>query len=122
MATQRPSAKSIRELLTAALLALPLAASLAGTTVCQSKASPQEACDNSTVDDWGQAEATKARAFLATLKSVVQAHDRTKLALMIAYPLNVFAPGRKQVIHNRAEFIEKYPSVFSSHIKHAILT
>jgi hypothetical protein len=94
---------------------------IAGPTATQTVASPSTSCDSSTVDDWGQKEATKARAFLTALQSVVRADNRTKLATMVLYPLNVFAADGKRVIHNRSEFIQKYPSIFTPHVRQTVL-
>ncbi len=63
----------------------------------------------------------RQRAFLAALKSGLRADDRTKIAAMVFFPLNVFGADSKRVIHNRNEFIRVYPSILTAHVRQTIL-
>ena len=94
---------------------------VAGLATTEILAGQTKNCDSSTVDDWGQDNAAKARAFLAALKSGVRADDRTKIAAMVFFPLNVFGAGSKRVIHNPHEFIRGYPSILTAHVRQTIL-
>jgi hypothetical protein len=98
-----------------------LLAIIGAGTATEVVGSPSASCDSSTVDDWGPKEARKAREFLSALKSAVQADNTYKLAMMISYPLNVFGADGKRVIHNRSEFVQKYPGIFTTRVRQVVL-
>ncbi len=80
-----------------------------------------EPCEGSTVDAQGLETAKSARAFLARLQAAVQANDKEKIAGMVSYPLN-FIHGSKRIrIHDKQTFLARYDTIFSEHIRKAIL-
>jgi len=80
-----------------------------------------KSCQSSTVDAWGPEQASKARAFLVNLQSVVKAEDKEKLTSMLAYPVNVFEGDRKSTIRDRADFLRRYRKILTPRVKKAVI-
>lgn len=79
-------------------------------------------CGQSTVsDNYGPEFASRAESFLRELQHAVRKNDRTKLATMVHYPINVSWGTRVSRISTRSEFIRKYRSIMTSDLKQTIL-
>ena len=60
------------------------------------------------------------RGFLEELKQAVAGGKRAMLAGMIAYPLNVSKGGKRMVIRNKADFINRYGRIITSGVAGAV--
>jgi hypothetical protein len=58
---------------------------------------------------------------LNQLKTAVADGNKAKVAAFGAYPLNVYAGGKKETIANARAFVQKYNRIMTSRVKAAIL-
>ena len=86
----------------------------------QPQAGVPEGCQNSTVDAFGLESAIGARAFLGALQAAVKAGDRTRVASMVNYPMRLFMGSKRQLISAPSEFVSKYDSILTDHVKKTI--
>jgi hypothetical protein len=98
-----------------------LLCSLLSPKLLCAQAVADEKCEGSTVDTQGPKTANAARAFLAELQQAVQANDQKKIAGMISYPMNFIHEGKRTRIRNKQTLIARYDSIFTEHIRKAIL-
>ena len=79
-------------------------------------------CANSTVEDaWGPAVASEARSFLVRLQRIVKTGDKKQFASLIHYPIRVLDGKHSIEISSPSDFVEKYSSILTPDVKHAIL-
>jgi len=77
-------------------------------------------CHGSPVADFSPSLEPKARAFLSSLVASVKAGDKTKIAAMVLYPLNVNTDKGHRIVRNSSEFVKTYDQLFTPAIKRAI--
>ncbi len=84
----------------------------------QSKdASAGSECSGDMVDKLGPEKAKLARTFLSELKSAVEQDQRSKVAIMIRFPLKVGTPKKRLVIKDREEFLYNYEHILTAKVK-----
>lgn len=92
---------------------------------CASFCHAQDAssCGHSTVEDaWGPKVASEARSFLGRLQRIVKSGDKKQFASLIHYPIRILDGNRSIEITSPSDFVEKYSSILTPNVKHAILT
>ena len=79
-------------------------------------------CGHSTVEDaWGPSVASEARSFLARLQRIVKTGDKKRFAALIRYPIRVLDGNHSIEVPTPSDFVDKYSSILTSDVKHAIL-
>jgi hypothetical protein len=79
-------------------------------------------CGDSTVEDaWGPTVASEARSFLVRLQRIVKTGDKKQLASLIHYPVRVLDGDHSIEISSPSRFVEKYSSILTPDVRHAIL-
>ena len=77
-------------------------------------------CQGSTVADYSAELTPKAKAFLAELKTAVQAVDKRKVAAMVKYPLRVNTGEGHKTIQSASKFLTEYDRLFTASVRKAI--
>lgn len=54
--------------------------------------------------------------FLNNMKKYASSEDKSKIAEMISYPINITVDSRTQTIYNKKEFIKNYDNIFTKHL------
>jgi hypothetical protein len=87
-----------------------------------STAQVADRCGHSTVEDaWGPTVAAEARSFLLKLQHIVKMNDKKQFSLLVHYPIRIRGGKRVIEISSPTELADKYSTVLTSDVKHAIL-
>ncbi|MBX7198747.1 MAG: hypothetical protein K1X51_05175 [Rhodospirillaceae bacterium] len=79
-------------------------------------------CKGNTVEDArGVQFASEARAFFATLRSIVADDDKEAFALLVRYPVAVSGTSEPKTISNSADLLKRYPAIVTPELKHAVI-
>lgn len=65
-------------------------------------------------------DAAQVAAFLKSLQTAVALGNRTKVATLVHYPLQVWLDGEETILHNASEFQARYGRIFDPDVKKAI--
>lgn len=65
-------------------------------------------------------DAAQVAAFLKSLQAAVSLGNRTKVATLVHYPLQVWVDGEETILHNESEFQARYSRIFDPDVKKAI--
>jgi hypothetical protein len=65
-------------------------------------------------------DAAQVAAFLKSLQAAVSLGNRTKVATLVHYPLQVWLDGEETILHNESEFQARYSRIFDPDVKKAI--
>ena len=78
-------------------------------------------CGHSTVEDaWGATVASEAKSFLIKLQSIVKTNNKKQFASLVHYPIRVLDGDHSTEIYSPSDFVEKYSSIVTSDVRHAI--
>ena len=89
--------------------------------LCLAQDSSRCGGDSTVEDAWGPTVASEARSFLVRLQRIVKTGDKKQLASLIHYPIRVLDGDHSIEISSPSRFVEKYSSILTPDVKHAIL-
>lgn len=88
----------------------------------RSSAEDADRCGHSTVEEaWGPRVAAEARSFLLKLQRIIKMNDKKQFSSLVHYPIRVLDRDRVIEIFSPTELIDKYSTVLTPDVEHAIL-